>query len=188
MTDNKTCGNDGKAKLLLAYIGIPIIISAFLILHVRQLSAYMSLLYVLMIGFGYVIAVVDFKSKKIPNKLLLLMLSAWIIVIFSMLIFNTDSAIALIVDSALGLLIGGGVFMLVYVASKKSLGGGDVKFMALSGLFIGFSEIIPAMLYGTILAALTGITLMLFKKLGRKDTIPLAPFLYIGILLTIFLR
>jgi len=44
------------------------------------------------------------------------------------------------------------------------------------------------MLYGTILAALTGLILILLKKLGRKDAMPLAPFIYAGILITVFYR
>ena len=44
------------------------------------------------------------------------------------------------------------------------------------------------MLFGTILAALAGLTLIVLKKISRKDKIPLAQFLYVGILITVFLR
>jgi prepilin signal peptidase PulO-like enzyme (type II secretory pathway) len=60
--------------------------------------------------------------------------------------------------------------------------------MAGAGLYLGFSGIIPSMLYGTVLAALTGLALMLLRKIGRKDTIPLAPFLYVGMLITVLLQ
>jgi len=184
--DNNTISATARLRLLLPYVGIPILITAFFILYVRQLSVYMTLLYVLMIAFGYVIAVTDLKTKKIPNRLILAMFSVWVLIVFPLILINIDLAMGLIINSVVGMLIGGGVFLLVYIASRKGLGGGDVKFMAAAGLYIGFGQVIPAMLYGTVLAALTGITLMLFRKLTRKDTIPLAPFLYIGILLAIF--
>ena len=66
-----------------------------------------------------------------------------------------------------------------YDTGFSCLGGGDVKFVAAAGLFLGFARIIPATLYGTILAALTGLALIALKKIGRKDKMPLAPFLYI---------
>ena len=39
-----------------------------------------------------------------------------------------------------------------------------------------------------ILAALSALVLILGKKMTAKDTIPLVPFLYVGILLTDFVR
>jgi prepilin signal peptidase PulO-like enzyme (type II secretory pathway) len=67
------------------------------------------------------------------------------------------------------------------------LGGGDVKFMSVAGLYLGFSGTIPVILFGTVIAALTGLVLILLKKINRKDSIPLAPFLFIGIIITVFL-
>ena len=58
--------------------------------------------------------------------------------------------------------------------------------MAVSGLYLGFDGVLPAMLYGTVLATLVTLVLVLLKKLGRKDTFPLVPFLYAGMLLTVF--
>ncbi len=75
---------------------------------------------------------------------------------------------------------------MVYLVSRGGLGGGDVKLMAASGLYLGFQKVMQAMLYGSILAALTGGGLILMRKIGRKDTIPLIPFLYAGILLSTF--
>jgi len=188
MNDEKIKSHESKIKLILPYVGIPILTVLFLILHGIHMVFFVSVLYVLVIILGYITALIDFKSKRIPNKLMIVMLAAWVVVIFPVMFFNTDPALVILVDSAVGFLLGGGIFLLVYVASRKGLGGGDVKFMALTGLYLGFGGIIPAMLYGTILAGLTGLVLILAKKIGRKDTIPLAPFLYIGILITIFWR
>ena len=57
--------------------------------------------------------------------------------------------------------------------------------MAVSGLYLGV-DVLPTMLYGSVLSAAAGLCLLLAKKLGRRDTIPLAPFLYAGMLAVIF--
>jgi len=152
------------------------------------MDPFVMLRYELVIIFGYVAAVLDLKTKRIPNGLVLTMLVAWVLTMTPMLFLDTGAAIGMLKDSALGFVIGGGLFLLVYIVSHKGLGGGDVKFMAVAGLYLGFGGAIPVMLYGTVLAALTGLALILLKKIGRSDAIPLAPFLFAGILLTVFLQ
>ena len=63
-----------------------------------------------------------------------------------------------------------------------------MKLMAVSGLYLGADGVLPAMLYGSVLSALAAILLILCKKIERKDTIPLVPFLYAGMLVTVFIQ
>jgi Flp pilus assembly protein protease CpaA len=177
-----------KIKSILPYAGIPILGTAFLLIYAMQVDAFIILLCELVISFGYVAAVLDVKTKKIPNRLILAMFAAWVVAMTPKLFADIDTAIELLKDAALGLAVGGGLFLLVYVISRKGLGGGDVKFMAVAGLYIGFAGTLSAMLYGTILAGLTGLVLLLLKKIERKDAIPLSPFLYAGILIAVFYR
>ena len=172
----------------LPYAGIPFVMATLLVVFMARLDAFVLLNYELLIVFGYITAIFDIKTRRIPNALILAMLMAWAIAITPRLFLSTDAAIAFLLDSAIGFVVGGGLFLLIYLVSRKGLGGGDVKFMAGVGLYLGFGKVIPAMFYATILAALVGLTLILMKKIGRKDKIPLAPFLYIGILIAIFLH
>ena len=173
---------------VLPYIGIPVLGIVLLLMQAARLDGFILLQFELVLTFGYIASVFDIKSKHIPNGLVLIMLAAWVLTMTPKLFLDTDTAILLLKDSAFGFLIGGGLFVLVYIVSKKGMGGGDVKFMAATGLYVGFAGIISTMLYGSVLAALTGLVLLLLKKVGRKDTMPLVPFLYIGILITIFYR
>ena len=177
-----------RLKPMLPYAGIPVICGAVLLIYAGGTDAFILLKFVLITIIGYIAAVADLKTKRIPNGLVLIMLAAWVIMMTPKLFFDTDTAIAMLLDSTLGFAIGGGLFMLAYLISRKGLGGGDVKFIAAAGVYLGFGATVLAILYGSILAALTGLTLILFKRIGRKDTIPLAPFLYIGILITVFFR
>jgi len=177
-----------KMKQNLPYAGIPVVVTALLVIHTGRIDITALILYVLIAVFGYIAAIIDLTIKRIPNTLVLSMLVAWVIVMTPKLFYDTGAAVDLLKDAALGFVTGGGLFLFIHLISNKGLGGGDVKFMAGVGLYLGLSGAIPAMLYGTVLAALTGLMLILLKKIGRKDKIPLAPFLYIGILVTIFLQ
>jgi len=177
-----------KLKQVIPYIGIPVIITLLLVLYNNVIDEFKLIWYVLIIIFGYIAAYLDFSTKKIPNMLVIIMLSAWVITMVPRLFYNINDAIYILRDSALGFAIGGGLFFLIYLISRKGIGGGDVKFMAAAGLFLGLGGTFSAMLYGSILAGLVAVVLLILKKIGRKDSIPLVPFLYFGILITIFYR
>ena len=172
---------------MLPYIGIPIIGAALLIIRAERAEPFIILRHEILIVLGYIAAVLDTKSRRIPNSLVLAMAAIWVLIMIPKLFFDIDAGVALLADSTLGLLIGGAVFLLVYLVSRKGLGGGDVKFMAAAGLYLGSRGTLPAMLCGTIIAAFVGLALILLKKIGRKDAIPLAPFLYAGMLIVLFL-
>lgn len=175
-----------KQKAVLAYIGIPLLAALFLFARLKSLDAFTLLQQELLLIIGYIVAIQDIRCKRISNKIVLALLACWLLSIIPQLVVDIERALGTVKDSAFGFLIGGGLFLLVYLISRNGLGGGDVKFMAVTGLYLGLNGILPTMLYGSVLAALFGLTMILFKKIGRKDAIPLAPFLYVGVLITIF--
>lgn len=174
-----------ELKKTLPYIGIPFLVIALLIYRM-EMQAFILFQSMMIIAFGYVAAVCDLKTKRVPNILVLTMLGSWVITMTSYLFWDINIAPIFLRDAAFGFLAGGLLFMLIYIVSRKSLGGGDVKFMASAGLYIGFDNTLEAMFYGWVFAGFTALTLMLLKKSGRQDAMPLIPFLYFGILLVIF--
>jgi len=143
---------------------------------------------VLLVTLSYIAMIFDLNTKRIPNMLVVTMVGGWLLLMVTVVFVRTENIISILTDSMYGFLTGGGLFLLVYILSRKGLGGGDVKFIAAAGLYLGFAGIIPAILYGSVLAALTGLILVWLKKLGRKDTMPLVPFLFIGIMVTVITR
>lgn len=135
--------------------------------------------------FGYIIAQEDLKNKIVKNEILKKMLLYWAGMMSVMVLYNPEEGTKLLLQSIVGFLVSGAIFLAVYLMSGKGLGGGDVKFMAVAGLYIGYAYVIPAMLLGTTFAALVGGILILTKKIDRKSTMPLVPFLYVGILCAI---
>jgi len=172
----------------LLYTGIPVVLAALFIAQAGRADAFILLLHGILIVFGYIAAISDLKTRKISNLLVLAMIAAWAAVMTLKLFLDTSQAVILLGESTLGFALGGVLFLIVYLISGKGLGSGDVKFMAGAGLYLRFGGVLPAVFFGTLLAAFTGLALILAKRIGRKDMIPLAPFLYIGILITVFLQ
>ena len=170
------------------YVGIPVLTVLLMVVKWGKLYSAELILRGILTVFGYVAAVGDLRDKRVPNRLVGAMLGVWILVIVPHLFFQTERTLALTLSGAVGFLLAGIVFLLVYLISRKGLGGGDVKLMAVSGLYLGLNGVLPTMLYGSVLAAVAGCVLILTKRIGPKDSIPLVPFLYAGMLLTMFIR
>jgi len=86
-----------------------------------------------------------------------------------------------------GLLIGGGIFYLLFqVSGGKLIGGGDVKLGAILGLYLGSGLLAILMIFfASVLGTIYSLPLLANGKVGRKTLIPYGPFL---ILATIVLR
>ena len=176
-----------KNKIALYAVGLVAIITAWFVIRAGELTLFHILNFSALLIASYVAMVFDINTRRIPNMLVLAMILGWLCLIVPMLFIDIENGIRLLLDSIIGLLLAGGVFLAVYLLSRKGLGGGDVKFMAVAGLYLGFSEVLPTILYGTVLAAIVGLILILTKKINRKGTLPLAPFLFVGIMITLLI-
>jgi len=94
-------------------------------------------------------------------------------------------------DSLLGIAIGGGLFYLIaagYQLLRKTegMGGGDIKLMGMLGAFFGWQSLWFILLAGSLLGAIVGISVMIFKGKDMKYAIPFGPFLSISAVAYIF--
>ena len=160
----------------------------YLLLRGSLVSPAVLLLREVLLILGYAAAVKDFREQTVPNRLVLAMLEVWCMILVPQLFIHPETGLSLLFSGAVGALFAGVVFLTVYFVSRKGLGGGDVKLITVFGLYLGLDGVVPTMLYGTLLAAAAGGILIFLKKVGPKDTIPLVPFLYIGVVLTVLTR
>lgn len=131
--------------------------------------------FLILVSILLVISVIDFKTKKIPNKYIIILMAIWApFAYFEILDSNT---------AIYGFAIGGFLLYFTALVTRGGIGGGDVKLVAVSGLYVGFPGIMYATVYGFGLAALYSIILMGLKKIGKKDFIPLGPFISIGVII-----
>lgn len=175
-------------KRLLPYAPLPVAELALLLFLLHRGAAGSAVLErMVLTAFGYVAAVGDWREKRVLNSLVKAMLGAWILVTVPQLFYNTDAALSSVVSGVAGAAAAGVIFLVVYIVSRHGLGGGDVKFMTAAGLYIGLGGVFPVMFIGAILAGLTGLALILAKRIDKRGAVPLIPFLYVGILFAVFL-
>ena len=176
-----------ERRSALWYLGLPVLLAALTLLKYRQQDAMTLLRSLLLLAFGYCAAVRDLRTRTVPNLLLLVMLAAWVLWAAVLALVRWELLLRLLLPSLVGGLVLSGAALLVYLLSRKGLGGGDVKFLAAAGLYLTVGPGLTAVILGTLLSALTALVLMALRKLSVKDAIPLIPFLYVGILVVLFL-
>jgi leader peptidase (prepilin peptidase)/N-methyltransferase len=131
-----------------------------------------------------VISVIDLKHQIIPDEISLpgiivgFLVSLWIGKISWM-------------DSLLGILLGGGSFLLVAwgyekLAKREGLGGGDIKLLAMIGAWLGVQSLLIVIVISSLVGSVMGIGTMIFYKKDFKAAIPFGPFLALGALAYLF--
>lgn len=133
------------------------------------------------------IAVIDFRKKLIPNRMLAALGLLWIAVAGLYLILDTEQGIVLLGKSLTGALAGGLIFLVCHLVSRGQMGAGDVKLAFVMGLYLTGERVIGGILYGTLLCCIYSISQLLRKRLTVKDGVPMTPFLYLGVLITLFI-
>jgi leader peptidase (prepilin peptidase) / N-methyltransferase len=93
--------------------------------------------------------------------------------------------------SALGLLVGGGVFLVIIVVSsvvlgQPGMGVGDVKLGAMLGAFLGWRLALLTILLSVLVGGVLAAGLMATGRKGRKDPVPFGPFLALGGVVSLF--
>ena len=130
------------------------------------------------------ISFIDYDEQIIPDGLLLILLSG--ATIYKLLNYFLLKLPLKLWDNIFGFLIGFTLFFLIALISKGSMGGGDIKLIALLGLILGLKKTLLNILLSFIIGAIVSIVLLLTKRKGRKDAIPFGPFINIGFLITLF--
>lgn len=131
------------------------------------------------------IAVIDFKEKIIPNKILLIGLIFTVCLICVQVVSQPEYLLNIVGTSLIGALMSGGIFLIASLIVKGGIGAGDIKLFFVLGLLLAFEGIFNVLLYSMILSAVFGILLLILKKKKYKDTLPLAPFALAGVILSI---
>lgn len=134
---------------------------------------------------------IDLKLQIIPNRLTLTIFETGLVFAFINSIINTNLGINTFINSILGMLVGGGIFLLITViggiiAGKEAMGFGDVKLMGALGLFLGWVNIILVSVIAFLLAAIISIIILIFKRKQFNDYIPFGPFIVLATLVIIF--
>lgn len=137
----------------------------------------------MMFPIGYI----DLKEKIIPNKLLIIALAFTLPLLILQGTFFPDMIFTILRSSIAGALLGGGIFFSTSLIVKNGIGAGDTKMYLVLGLMVGFVAIFNILLYSMIIGAVAGIVLMILKKKNSKDSLALAPFTLVGVILAVLI-
>lgn len=165
--------------LTLAYLGMAIFL---LVTKDKKQLPVDILIQNLLLWDGLVcLTVTDIRVKKIPNAVTLLLLVLRCFFMAWGIIVQYDDPKTIVLSSLVGMLFGGGFIFVCMVITKGGIGAGDLKLFAVIGLYFGLIGLIQIMLYSLLLSAICAIGLLISRKKGMKSTLPMAPFILVGL-------
>lgn len=131
--------------------------------------------------------VIDYKLQIIPNRLNLTIFEVGLIFAFLYGLSN----VAITINMLLGMLVGGGIFLLITLIGgifygKEAMGFGDVKLMGALGIYFGFSNIIIITLVSFLIGAVLSIVLLASKKKKTDEYIPFGPFIVLATYISVY--
>ena len=135
--------------------------------------------------------VIDYRLQIIPNRLTLTIFETGLIFTFASVLINTNAGISIFMNNMLGMIVGGGIFLIItliggLIAGKDAMGFGDVKLMGALGLFFGWMNIIMVAVMAFLLAAVISIIILVSRKKKADEYIPFGPFIVIAAIIAIF--
>ncbi len=125
-----------------------------------------------------VISFIDLKEMIIPDSLIVAILI--LSLIHKALNYFIYGISPDIINSLLGMVIAGGLFLSIVILSRGGMGGGDVTLIASLGFVIGVKYILLTIFLSFLVGSIISIGLLGFKIKTRKDPIPFGPFIIIS--------
>lgn len=130
---------------------------------------------------------IDRKSFRIPNRILLVGVGLWAL-FTGIEVLRSPSDLGYYLASSgiacAAMLI---ATLLCKAVSKDAIGMGDIKLLALMGLFLRTDRIWGAVIFSVLVSFVYSLYLLIAKKANRKTEIAFAPLTLIGTVLSVFL-
>lgn len=174
-----------KTKISIQYPLVELFTAVmFLLLYLKFGITLRWLVYTIFVSALIVVSVIDLHLQIIPDEI-----SLPGIPIGFILCFVTGDVVWW--ESLLGILLGGGTFLLIAIlyeklAKREGLGGGDVKLLGMIGAWQGYQSLLPVIVVSSALGSVVGLLVMWFQRKDFKAAIPFGPFLAIGSVLYLF--
>ena len=166
------------------HCGRPITLRYFIVELVTALSG-MVLLYYFSLGVQFfvywllvwalvVITFIDIEHQEIPDVISIpgIFIGTVLFVVFRL--DGAESYARSLLNSVFGIIAGGGSMFLMGIVGevifrKESLGGGDVKLMAMIGAFLGWKLVLLTFFLAPLLGSIVGLVM---KSRFKKEVIP----------------
>ncbi len=135
--------------------------------------------WVLLLSYALIcLTLIDYDHMILPDQITLPFL--WL-----GLLININGLIVPLEDAVIGAAIGYSSLFSVFwlfklITGKEGMGYGDFKLLALFGAWIGWQLLAILILMASVVGAIIGIALMVFKNHQREQAIPFGPYLAIA--------
>lgn len=129
-------------------------------------------------------AQIDYKFKRIPNKLIVLGIIFRLLILVFEIIFFRDGLIFTIIFELIASVGIGAVLLLSLLIIKNGIGMGDIKFFMLMALFLGAYRLISAVFIVMIIAFFVALYKLIVKKEGKNAEFAFGPSIAIGSLIS----
>ena len=118
------------------------------------------------------IMVTDFEQYVIFNKMLIPFA-----LIGAVYIFHLNLPI---LNHLAAALLGGVIFLILALITKGGIGGGDVKLVAVLGLWFGIDNLLFIITAASIMAGVAALIMIIFTKKSRRDYLAYGPYFSIS--------
>lgn len=137
-----------------------------------------SLIYCALVSMLLIVAMIDIDTMIVPPQMTISILILGVIGLF---LIKSPT----LIERGIGFLVGGLPFLLVALASKGGMGGGDIKLMAVCGLLLGWKLILLSQLVAVVAGGIYAAILLLTKRKKKGAELALVPFLAGGMFVCI---
>lgn len=168
-----------KTKISLRYPLIEFVSGVSVVIVAFYFGISLQTLFALLLTWALIaLSMIDFDHQLLPDDITLPFL--WLGIIINLFGLFTD-----IESSVIGAILGYGTLWSVYitfklVTGKEGMGHGDFKLLAVLGAWFGWQSLPIIIILSSIVGAIIGILLMVFKSHDRNTAIPFGPYLAIA--------
>ena len=132
--------------------------------------------FMVLAAFLLLISFIDYEWQLIFDKVLVWFAACGL----AINVLGSDSWLQVLLTHGLSVFSGGLAMIVIALASRGGMGGGDVKFVMAAGCWLTMSQLFLMLMTAFFIGGLLGGLLLLLGLKGRKDYIPFGPFLALG--------
>lgn len=175
-----------KAKISIRYPTVELLMGVlFAAVFLKVGWSWTLLEYLIFVFFGVISSFIDLDHFILPDLFTLGGIVLGLLGSF----FNPEREV---LNSFLGILLGGGFLLLVaygyyWLRGEEGMGGGDIKLLGWIGAVFGWQSIPFVVMFSSLIGSVVGILIMIKSKKGLKTQIPFGPYLVMATLLYIFI-
>ena len=118
-----------------------------------------------------IVSFIDYYYQIIPDKILL-----WLAGVGILLLLLTHNPL----DKLMGSILGGILMLLIAMTTRGGMGGGDIKFIAAIGLWLGVKFTFLTIFLSFLIGGFVSLLLIVSKQKSCRQSIPFGPFIAIS--------